>query len=84
MDLKALFAATKTIAIVGMSTRIDRPSHMVANYMQGAGYRIVPINPAYTGQGILGETVVATLAETPVPIDIVDCFRRSEDMVEVA
>ena len=84
MDLKALFAATKTIAIVGMSTRTDRPSHMVATYMQGAGYRIVPVNPAYAGQEILGETVVATLADAPVPIDIVDCFRRSEDMVEVA
>ena len=84
MDLKALFAATKTIAMVGMSTRTDRPSHMVATYMQGAGYRIVPVNPAYAGQEILGETVVATLADAPVPIDIVDCFRRSEDMLEVA
>ncbi len=84
MDLKALFAATKTIAIVGMSTRTDRPSHMVATYMQGAGYRIVPVNPAYVGQEILGEPFVATLADATVPIDIVDCFRRSEDMVEVA
>ena len=84
MDLKALFAATKTIAIVGMSTRPDRPSHMVATYMQNAGYRIVPVNPAYVGQDILGERFVATLADAPVPIDIVDCFRRSEDMVEVA
>ena len=84
MDLKALFAATKTIAVVGMSTRTDRPSHMVANYMQGAGYRIVPVNPANVGQEILGETFVATLADVPIPIDIVDCFRRSEDMVEVA
>lgn len=84
MDLKALFSATKTIAIVGMSTRTDRPSHMVAAYMQRAGFRIVPVNPAYVGQEILGETFVATLADAPVSIDIVDCFRRSEDMVEVA
>ena len=84
MDLTALFAATKTIAIVGMSTRPDRPSHMVATYMQGAGYRIVPVNPAYVGQEILDETFVATLADAPVPVDIVDCFRRSEDMIEVA
>jgi predicted CoA-binding protein len=84
MDLKALFAATKTIAIVGMSTRPDRPSHMVATYMQNAGYRIIPVNPAYAGQQILGESCVATLAEAPVPVDIVDCFRRSEEMVEVA
>ena len=84
MDLKALFAATKTIAIVGMSTRPDRPSHMVATYMQDAGFRIVPVNPAYVGQEILGETFVATLAHAPVPVDIVDCFRRGEEMVEVA
>lgn len=84
LDLKALFATTKTIAIVGMSTRPDRPSHMVATVMQDAGFRIVPVNPAYVGQAILGVPFVATLADAPVPIDIVDCFRRSEDMVEVA
>ena len=84
MDLKALFAATKTIAIVGMSTRTDRPSHEVATIMQREGFRILPVNPAYTGQTILGETFVSTLAEVPVPIDIVDCFRKSEDMVDVA
>ena len=84
MDLKALFAATRTIAIVGMSTRPDRPSHMVATYMQDAGFRIVPVNPAYVGQVILGEPFVATLADAPVPVEIVDCFRRCEEMVAVA
>ena len=84
MDLKALFASTKTIAIVGMSTRTDRPSNEVATLMQRAGFRILPVNPAYAGQTILGETFVPTLADVPVPIDIVDCFRKSEDMVEVA
>lgn len=84
MDLKALFAETKTIAVVGMSTRTERPSHGVASYMQRAGYRIIPVNPAYVGEEILGETCVATLADVVVPIDIVDCFRRGEDMVEVA
>ena len=84
MDLKALFAETKTIAVVGMSSRPERPSHGVGSYMQRAGYHIIPVNPAYVGQEILGETCVATLADVTVPIDIVDCFRRSEDMVEVA
>ena len=84
MDLKALFASTKTIAIMGMSTRTDRPSNEVATIMQRAGFRILPVNPAYAGQTILGETFVPTLADVPVPIDIVDCFRKSEDMVEVA
>ncbi len=67
-----------------MSTRPDRPSYRVAQYLQKAGYRIVPVNPAYAGQEILGEPVVATLADLPLPVDIVDCFRRSEDMVQVA
>ena len=84
MDLKALFASTKTIAIVGMSTRTDRPSNEVATIMQREGFRILPVNPAYAGQTILGESFVPTLADVPVPIDIVDCFRKSEDMVEVA
>ena len=84
MDLKELFAATKTIAIVGMSTRTDRPSNEVATIMQREGFRILPVNPAYAGQAILGETFLPTLADVAVPIDIVDCFRRSEDLVEVA
>ncbi len=84
MEMKALFAASTTIAVVGISTRPERPSHGVARYMQKSGFRIVPVNPTYAGQTVLGETVVASLAEAPVPIDIVDCFRRSDDMVEVA
>ncbi len=52
--------------------------------MQRAGFRIIPVNPAYAGQEILGETCVATLADVPVVIDIVNCFRRSEEMVPVA
>lgn len=84
MDLRALFAATKTIAIIGMSTRTDRPSNEVATVMQREGFHIFPVNPAYAGQTILGETFVPTLADIAVPIDIVDCFRKSEDMVAVA
>ena len=57
---------------------------MVATYMQNAGYRIVPVNPAYVGQETLGEAFIASLADVPVPVHIVDCFRRSEEMVEVA
>lgn len=52
--------------------------------MQAAGFRIIPVNPAYAGQQILGETCVATLADVPVAIDIVNCFRRSEEMVPIA
>lgn len=84
MDFAALLASTQTIAVVGMSTRPDRASHEVASVMQRGGFRIIPVNPQYTGTAILGEICVASLADISVPVDIVDCFRRSEDMVEVA
>lgn len=84
MDFAALLAATKTIAVVGMSNRPDRPSYAVASVMQDGGYRIIPVNPQYAGTMILGEPCVAALADINVAVDIVDCFRRSEDMVGVA
>lgn len=84
MDFAALLATAKTIAVVGMSTRPDRPSFEVASVLQGGGYRIIPVNPQYAGTSILGEPCVASLADIDVAVDIVDCFRRSEDMVEVA
>ena len=84
MDFAALLASTQTIAVVGMSTRPDRASHEVASVMKRGGFRIIPVNPQYAGTAILGETCVASLADISVPVDIVDCFRRSEDMVEVA
>lgn len=81
---RQLFATAKTIAVVGLSARPDRASFDVSRVMQNAGFRIIPVNPAYAGELILGERCVATLAEVPVAIDIVNCFRRSEDMVPVA
>lgn len=84
MDFKALLAATKTIAVVGMSNRPERPSFVVASVMRQGGYRIIPVNPQYAGTTILGEPCVASLADITEAVDIVDCFRRSEDMVGVA
>lgn len=82
-----ILANSRTIAVVGMSTKPDRPSHEVAEYMQRNGYRIIPVNPAYAGTQILGEHCHATLAEASAAvkkeggkIDIVDCFRKSEDV----
>lgn len=82
--MQQLFATTKTIAVVGLSARHERPSFDVSRVMQRAGFRIIPINPAYAGERILGETCMATLAEVQVPIDVVNCFRRSEEMIPVA
>lgn len=82
---------SKTIAVVGLSNKADRPSHGVAEYLQQQGYRVIPVNPAYAGQRILGETVHASLqdaADALAPlgrqIDIVDCFRKAEDIPPIA
>ncbi|WP_292044143.1 CoA-binding protein [Massilia sp. UBA6681] len=82
---------SKTIAIVGLSNKPDRASNEVAAYLQQNGYRIVPVNPSYAGEIILGEQVVATLQEAADAlasngqrIDIVDCFRKSEDIPPIA
>lgn len=69
----------KTIAMVGLSSDPMRPSHFAAIYMQSEGYTIVPINPRYAGQKILGETVYASLSDIPFPVDIVDVFRKPEE-----
>ena len=83
-ELRALLAKTRTIAVVGGSPRPDRPSHGVMAALQRAGYRAIPVNPAAAGQSILGEPVYASLGEIPVPIDMVDVFRRAEDTPPVA
>ena len=79
--LRRLLQETKTIAVVGLSPKPDRPSHEVAAYLQLAGYRIVPVNPAC--EEVLGERCYPSLREIPVPIDLVDVFRRPEDVMSV-
>lgn len=80
-EVKNLLATTKTIAVVGLSDKPDRDSHRVAAYMQQQGYRIIPINPAI--KETLGEKAYATLKEVPVPIDMVDVFRKPDAVPEV-
>jgi predicted CoA-binding protein len=80
----------KTIAVVGLSDKPDRASYGVAAYLQEHGYRILPVNPGYVGQQILGETVYATLQDAAgalapgIKIDIVDCFRKPDAIVPIA
>jgi predicted CoA-binding protein len=68
----------KTIAVVGLSNRRSRPSYGVSEYLQEQGYRIIPVNPNETE--VLGEKAYARLEDIPEPVDIVDVFRRSEEV----
>lgn len=75
------------VAIVGLSIDQYRPSHFVAIYLQAEGYDIIPINPRYAGQAILGKRVYATLSEAREAgetIEVVDVFRRPEDVPPIA
>ncbi|NQM55062.1 CoA-binding protein [Streptococcus suis] len=74
----------KTIAVVGLSNREETAAYRVSSIMQDAGYRIIPVNPRSAGETILGETVYASLKDIPVSIDIVNVFRRSEFLPDVA
>ena len=76
-----LLASSKTIAVVGLSSKPFRPSFGVSQYLQSAGYRIIPVNP--NESSILGEKSYAHLEDIPEKIDIVDIFRRSELVPEV-
>jgi hypothetical protein len=71
-----ILGAARTIAVVGLSARLSRPSHGVAEYLQRAGYRIIPVNPNIAE--VLGEKSYASLDAVPEPVDIVDIFRRPE------
>jgi predicted CoA-binding protein len=71
----------RTIAVVGLSAKRYRPSYGVAEYMQRAGYRIIPVNPHETE--VLGEKCYPDVDSVPEPIDIVDIFRRSEFVPEI-
>ena len=79
-----ILSENKTIAMVGLSSDPMRPSHFAAIYMQAEGYKIVPVNPRYAGKKILGETVYASLADIPFPVDIVDVFRKPEECPALA
>jgi len=79
--LQRIFAESRTIAVVGLSPKTNRPSNQVALYLQQAGFRIIPVNP---GQAeILGEPCYPDLQSIPEPVDVVDIFRRSEQVEPV-
>lgn len=75
---------SKTIAVVGLSSREETAAYRVSKLMQEAGYKIIPVNPRAVGETILGEQVYASLLEIDQPVDIVNVFRRSEFLPDVA
>lgn len=89
--IEQILRTARNVAVVGLSDKPDRASHHVAEYLQQQGYQIIPVNPAYAGQRILGQTVHATLQEAAdmlarkgQRIDVVDVFRKPEDVPPVA
>lgn len=82
--VRQYLTTSKTIAVVGLSDREETTSNRVSKEMQSRGYRIIPVNPKLAGQEILGEKAYASLAEIPFHVDIVDVFRRSEFLPDVA
>ena len=77
--LRGILGRVKTIAMVGASTSEMRPSYFAMLYLQGKGYRVIPVNPRYAGETLLGETVQPDLASVPARPDMVSIFRRSEE-----
>lgn len=88
-NIARILQESRIIAIVGMSDKPERASHEVADYLLQHGYRVLPVNPALAGKEVLGQRAYATLTEAaaavaPARIDIVDCFRKSEDILPIA
>lgn len=88
--LRRILRQCRTIAVVGLSAQWHRPSYFAARYLQQHGYRIVPVNPAYADPAgpqrgeVLGERCHASLEAIPHPVDMVDVFRRTDDVMPIA
>src|SRR5438067_1044672 len=80
-NIPELLKSSRTVAVVGLSSRRMRPSHGVSEYLQHAGYKIIPVNP--NESEVLGQKAYARLEDVPEPIDIVDVFRRSEYVPDI-
>lgn len=76
--LRRILRESKTIAMVGLSANWYRPSYFAAKYLQDHGYRVIPVTPQY--EEVLGEKCYPRLEDVPEPVDVVDCFRRVEEI----
>ena len=80
--LRRILSESRTIAVVGLSAEWHRPSYFAAKYMQEHGYRVIPVNPKY--REILGEKCYPSLREIPDRVDLVDVFRKTQDVMPIA
>ncbi len=81
--IRGILNSVKTIAMVGISPRDNRPSFFAFKYLQERGYRMIPVNPRQEGKEILGQKVYARLSDIHEPIDMIDIFRSSKDALPV-
>ena len=78
--IRGILNTVKTIAMVGMSPKENRPSYFAFKYLLERGYRMIPVNPGQAGKEILGQTCYASLADIPEPVDMIDIFRGSQQV----
>ena len=81
--IRGILNTVKTIAMVGISPKENRPSYFAFKYLLERGYRMIPVNPGQAGKDILGRRVYATLSDIPEPVDMVDIFRASEHVLPI-
>jgi predicted CoA-binding protein len=79
-DIKRVLSQSKTIAVIGANPKANRPAHYVPEYMKAHGYSVYPVNAAHEGKTLFGETVRAGLGDLEQPVDVVNIFRRSQDV----
>jgi predicted CoA-binding protein len=81
--IRGILNTVKTIAMVGISPKDNRPSYFAFNYLLGRGYHMIPVNPGQAGKEILGQKVYAKLSDIPEPVDMIDIFRGSQHVMPI-
>ncbi len=84
LDIKNILVKYKHIALIGASRNLNKTSSIVMKYLQNFGYKVYPVNPSIKGEEILGEKVFGKISEINGPVDIIDVFRPSNEVIEIA
>ncbi|MBX9924946.1 MAG: CoA-binding protein [Hyphomicrobiaceae bacterium] len=81
--IAGILSSARSFAFIGASTNVSRPSYFAMKYLLAKGYSVVPVNPGHAGESLLDQTIYATLADVPGPIDVVDIFRNSTAALDI-